>query len=209
MLSNILQIQIESGAKERVGKSVNNFKNALPDKDSDLVDNIFKDPYLFDFLGTDIPRREIEMEKKLTEHIQEFLLELGQGFSFVGRQVHLELGGDDFYIDMLFYHLKLRCYVVVELKVCEFDPGFVSKLNMYVNAVNKILNHPDDKPAIGLLLVKGKNDTVVKYSLSGFTNPIGVSDWQGKLNDHMPEELKSSLPSIEEIEANLKNDDEL
>ena len=106
---------------------------------------------------------------------------------------------------MLFYHLKLRCYVVVELKVCEFDPGFVGKLNMYVNAVNKILNHPDDKPAIGLLLVKGKNDTVVKYSLSGFTNPIGIADWREKLNGSLPDELKSSLPSIEEIEANLND----
>ena len=203
--SNVLQLQIDNRAKDRIGKSVNNFEVALPSKDSDLVNHIFKDPYLFDFLGTDIPRREVEVERKLTEHIQEFLLELGQGFAFVGRQVHLELGNDDFFIDMLFYHLKLRCYVVVELKVCEFDPGFVGKLNMYVNAVNKILNHPDDKPAIGLLLVKGKNDTVVKYSLSGFTNPIGIADWREKLNGSLPDELKSSLPSIEEIEANLND----
>ncbi|PJJ41708.1 PDDEXK nuclease domain-containing protein [Hallerella succinigenes] len=207
--SNILQLQIESKAKERMGKALSNFKLTLPDKESDLVNNIFKDPYLFDFLGTDVPRREVEVEKKLTEHIQEFLLELGQGFAFVGRQVHLELGGDDFYIDMLFYHLKLRCYVIVELKVCEFDPGFVSKLNMYVNAVNRILNHPDDKPAIGLLLVKGKNETVVKYSLDGLTNPIGVADWQDKLNGSLPAELKSSLPSIEEIEASLKDGEAL
>lgn len=201
--STILSLQIEGKAKERMGKSINNFEVSLPDKDSDLVNHIFKDPYLFDFLGTDLPRREIEVEKKLTEHIQEFLLELGQGFAFVGRQVHLEVGEDDFYIDMLFYHLKLRCYVVVELKVCEFDPGFVSKLNMYINAVNKILNHPDDKPAIGLLLVKGKNDTVVKYSLSGFTNPIGIADWENKINESIPEELKPSLPTIEEIEREL------
>ena len=205
--SNILQLQIESRAKERSGKSVNNFELAMPDKDSDMVNHIFKDPYLFDFLGTADLRRERDVERMLTQHIQEFLLELGQGFAFVGRQVHLELGGDDFYIDMLFYHLKLRCYVVVELKVCEFDPGFVSKLNMYVNAVNKILNHPDDKPAIGLLLVKGKNDTVVKYALGGFTNPIGVADWQEKLNDTLPDNLKPSLPSIEEIEANLTSID--
>jgi predicted nuclease of restriction endonuclease-like (RecB) superfamily len=201
--SSILTLQIEGKAKERMGKSINNFEVSLPDKDSDLVNHIFKDPYLFDFLGTDLPRREIEVEKKLTEHIQEFLLELGQGFAFVGRQVHLEVGDDDFYIDMLFYHLKLRCYVVVELKVCEFDPGFISKLNMYINAVNKILNHPDDKPAIGLLLVKGKNDTVVKYSLSGFTNPIGIADWENKINESIPEELKPSLPTIEEIEREL------
>ena len=161
----ILDMQIESRLMERSGKSVNNFPAALPPTDSDMVNQVFKDPYLFDFLGTDMPRREVEVERQLTEHIQSFLLELGQGFAFVGRQVHLEVGGDDFYIDLLFYHLKLRCYVVIELKACDFEPGFISQLNMYQNVVNDILRHPDDKPTIGLLLVKGKNETVVKYSL--------------------------------------------
>lgn len=199
----ILELQIQSKLMERTGKTVNNFPVALPPLDSDMANQIFKDPYLFDFLGTDMPRREVEIEQKLTEHIQSFLLELGQGFAFVGRQVHLEVGGQDFYLDLLFYHLKLRCYVVIELKACDFEPGFISQLNMYQNIVNDILCHPDDKPTIGLLLVKGKNKTVVEYSLSGYQNPIGVADWRNQLTQSLPEELQSSLPSIEEIEREL------
>ena len=144
--SNVLELQIQNGLIEKVGKSVNNFQAALPPVDSDMVYQVFKDPYLFDSLGTDIPRREVEIERQLTEHIQSFLLELGQGFVFVGRQVHFEVGGEDFYIDLLFYHLKRRCYVVIELKACDFDPSFISQLNMYQNVVNDILRHPDDKP---------------------------------------------------------------
>lgn len=202
--STILELQIQSGLMERCGKSINNFPAVLPSNESDLVNQIFKDPYLFDFLGTDMPRREVEIERQLTEHIQNFLLELGQGFAFVGRQVHLEVGGQDFYLDLLFYHLKLRCYVVIELKACDFEPGFVSQLNMYQNVVNDILRHPDDKPTIGLLLVKGKNKTVVEYSLTGYQNPIGVAEWENRIQKSLPEDLKSSLPSIEEIENELK-----
>lgn len=202
--SNILDLQIQGKLLDRVGKSVNNFEVALPPVDSDMANHIFKDPYLFDFLGTDIPRREVEIEQQLTDHIQKFLLELGQGFAFVGRQVHLEVGGQDFYIDLLFYHLKLRCYVVIELKACDFEPGFVSQLNMYQNVVNDILRHPDDKPTIGLLLVKGKNKTVVEYSLAGYQNPIGVADWQEKLTKILPENLQSSLPTIEQIEKEME-----
>ncbi|MFR3591858.1 MAG: PDDEXK nuclease domain-containing protein [Eisenbergiella massiliensis] len=202
--SNMLELQIQSGLMERSGRSTNNFPVALPPADSDMVNQVFKDPYLFDFLGTDMPRREVEIERQLTEHIQSFLLELGQGFAFVGRQVHLEVGGDDFYIDLLFYHLKLRCYVVIELKACDFEPGFISQLNMYQNVVNDILCHPDDKPTIGLLLVKGKNETVVEYSLAGYQNPIGVAEWKNQIAKALPEELRSSLPSIEEIEKELE-----
>lgn len=200
----ILDLQIESRLMERTGRSVNNFPAALPPADSDMVNQVFKDPYLFDFLGTDMPRREIEIERQLTEHIQSFLLELGQGFAFVGRQVHLEVGGDDFYLDLLFYHLKLRCFVVVELKACDFEPGFISQLNMYQKVVNDILRHPDDKPTIGLLLVKGKNETVVEYSLAGYQNPIGVAEWKNQMAKALPEELRSSLPSIEDIEKELE-----
>ena len=192
----ILELQIQSKLMERTGKTVNNFPVALPPLDSDMANQIFKDPYLFDFLGTDMPRREVEIEQKLTEHIQSFLLELGQGFAFVGRQVHLEVGGQDFYLDLLFYHLKLCCYVVIELKACDFEPGFISQLNMYQNIVNDILCHPDDKPTIGLLLVKGKNKTVVEYSLSGYQNPIGITDWQNQLTQSLPEEFQSSLPFL-------------
>lgn len=202
--SNVLSMQIESGLINRSGKAISNFEIALPPADSDLVNQVFKDPYLFDFLGTDIPRREIEIEKKLTEHIQSFLLELGQGFAFVGRQVHLELGGQDFYIDMLFYHLRLRCYVVVELKAGEFEPEFVSKINIYRNVVDDVLRHPEDRPTIGLLLVKGKNKTVVEYSLAGYNNPIGVADWENQLIKSLPDDLKSCLPTIEEIEKELE-----
>lgn len=169
-----------------------------------MVNQIFKDPYLFDFLGTDMPRREVEIERQLTEHIQNFLPELGQGFTFVGRQVHLEIGGDDFYIDLLFYHLNLRCYVVIELKAGDFEPGFVSQLNMYQNAVNDLLRHPDDSPTIGLLLVKGKNKTVVEYSPAGYQNPTGVAEWKNQMVKSLPDELKASLPSIEEIEKELE-----
>lgn len=200
----ILELQIQSGLMERTGKTVNNFPAALPPFDSDMANQIFKDPYLFDFLGIGMPRREVEIEQKLTEHIQKFLLELGQGFAFVGRQVHLEIGGQDFYIDILFYHLELRCYVVIELKAYDFEPGFISQLNMYQNAVNDILRHQDDKPAIGLLLVKGKNETVVECSLAGYQNPIGVAEWKNQITQSLPEELQSSLPSIEEIEKELE-----
>ena len=201
---DVLALQIEIRLIERSGKSVNNFPIAFPPADSDMADQIFKDPYLFDFLGTDVPRREIEIERKLTEHIQQFLSELGQGFAFVGRQVHLEVGGQDFYLDLLFYHLKLRCYVVIELKACDFEPGFISQLNMYQNVVNDVLRHPDDKPTIGLLLVKGKNKTVVEYSLAGYQNPIGVAQWQEQITKQLPENLRSSLPTIEEIEKEME-----
>ncbi|MBK6607331.1 MAG: DUF1016 family protein [Leptospiraceae bacterium] len=203
---DMLAFQIESELHKRQGSTVNNFKTAMPPLESDFTSQLFKDPYVFDFLGTDDLRLEAELEQKLISHIQKFLLELGQGFSFVGRQVHLELGDQDFYIDLLFYHLKLRCFVVVELKAGEFNPGYVSKLNMYLNVVNETMLHPDDKPSIGLLLVKSKNKLVVEYSLSGYTNPIGVANWESKLKKSLPENLKSSLPSIEEIEKELENE---
>ncbi len=202
--SSVLELQIQGRLIDRSGKAVNNFAVALPPSESDLATHIFKDPYLFDFFGTDAARREIEFERQLTELIHMFLRELGQGFAFVGRQVHLEVGGDDFYIDLLFYHLKLRCYVVVELKACDFEPGFISQLNMYQNAVNDLLRHPDDAPTIGLLLVKGKNKTVVEYSLAGYHNPIGVAEWKNEITKSLPSNLQSSLPSIEDIEKEMK-----
>ena len=203
-----LDLMINSRLIERQGQAVNNFGLTLPPPDSDMARELFKDPYIFDYIGTDALRREIDIERSLTKHIEKFLLELGQGFAFVGRQVHLELGGQDFYIDILFYHLKLRCYVVIELKACEFEASFIGQLNLYQNVVNDVLRHPDDKPTIGLLLVKGKNKTVVEYSLTGFINPIGVADWQERLTKELPEDLKSSLPTIEEIERELEMEPE-
>ena len=198
---DVLSFQIETQLHKRLGKATNNFELALPPADSDMASQIFKDPYVFDFLGTAEPRREAELEQKLIEHLEKFLLELGQGFAFVGRQVHMEVGDDDFYIDLLFYHLKLRCYVVVELKAGKFQAGHVSQLNMYMNIVDDLMRHPDDKPTIGLLLVKEKNKTLAKYALAGYTKPIGVAEWERQITESLPENLKSSLPTIEEIEA--------
>jgi len=158
-------------------------------------------------LGTAEPRREAELEQKLIEHLEKFLLELGQGFAFVGRQVHMEVGHDDFYIDLLFYHLKLRCYVVVELKAGKFQAGHVSQLNMYMNIVDDLMRHPDDKPTIGLLLVKEKNKTLAKYALAGYTKPIGVAEWEKHITESIPENLKSSLPTIEEIESEFSEEE--
>lgn len=200
---SILGIQIEAQAHLRAGKAQNNFPATLPPLDSDHATQIFKDPYLFDFLGTDAPRRERELENGLMEHVQKFLLELGQGFAFVGRQVHLELGDQDYYLDLLFYHLKLRRYVVLELKARAFEPGDGGQLGMYMHAVDNLLCHPDDKPTIGLLLVREKNRVLVEYALGDTKRPITVAEWETKLTQSLPDNLKDSLPSIEEIEALL------
>ena len=202
---NILAIQIENRLHERQGKAPNNFKNLLPPEDSDMAAQIFKDPYLFDFLGTADPRKEREVEQALIDHVQNFLLEMGTGFAFVGRQVLLEVGDSDFYLDLLFYHLKLRCFVVVELKAVPFEPAFVGQLNMYLSAVDDLLRHPNDNRTIGLLLCRSKNRLVAEYSLRGFNSPMGVADWETELTEKLPEELMGSLPSIEEIEAELKD----
>ncbi len=200
---NILVLQIEGQFHKRQGKTVNNFAATLPPADSDMAAQIFKDPYLFDFLGTADPRREREVEQGLVDHIQKFLLELGQGFAFVGRQVHLEFSSKDYYIDLLFYHLELRCYIAVELKAVAFDPAFVGKFNMYLSAVDDLLKHPDDKPTIGLLLCKGKDRLIAEYALRDFRKPIGVADWETKIVTRLPKELQGSLPTIKEIEAEL------
>ena len=203
---DILSLQIQGQAHRRHGKAQNNFPATLPPVDSDMAVQVFKDPYLFDFLGTAAPRREAELERGLMAHIQKFLLELGQGFAFVGRQVHLEIGDDDFYLDLLFYHLKLRCYVVIELKARKFEPGDGAQLGMYMTAVDRLLAHPDDKPTLGLLLVREKNRVLVEYALGGSTQPISVAEWETQLTRALPSELKGSLPTIEEIEAELSGD---
>lgn len=200
---SIMDMQVASQAHARQGKAVHNFAVALPPADSDMAAQVFKDPYLFDFIGTADPRREREVEQALVEHVQKFLLELGAGFAFVGRQVHLEFSSADYYLDLLFYHLKLRCYVVVELKAVPFAPEFVGKLNLYMSAVDDLLRHADDKPTIGLLLCKGKDRIVAEYALRGFNRPIGVADWKKQLAETLPTELKGSLPTVEEIEAEL------
>ena len=200
---NILAFQIAGRLHARHGKALNNFKRTLPPADSDFAAQVFKDPYLFDFLGTADPRQEHEVEASLVAHVERFLLELGSGFAFVGRQVPLEVGGDDFKLDLLFYHFKLRRFVVVELKAVKFDPGMVGQLHMYLSAVDDMLKQPDDQPTIGLLLCRGKNELVVEYALRDQRRPMGVADWETQLVEKLPESLKGSLPSIEEIEAAL------
>ena len=190
---NMLVFQIESQLHLRQGLSQHNFPSTMPPADSDLTAEVFKDPYLFNFLGTDAPRREAELEQKLIDHIQQFLLELGQGFAFVGRQVELKVGEGEFRIDLLFYHLKLRCFVVVELKTGRFEPEFVGKLNMYLNAVDNLIAHPDDNPPIGLLLVKEKDQLVAEYELGGTRKPMGVAQWERQITKSLPEEWKSSF----------------
>ena len=203
---NILKMQIDACAYLRYGKALNNFPMTLPSTESDMAVQVFKDPYLFDFLGTDAPRREAELERSLMEHMQKFLLELGQGFAFVGEQVHLEIGNQDFYLDLLFYHLKLRCYVVLEIKARKFEVGDVAQLGMYMTAVDKLLKHPDDKPTLGLLLVRGKNEILVEYALQGTSKPISVAEWETQLTKSLPDNLRDSLPTIAELEAELKKE---
>jgi len=188
--------------------ALTNFPATLPPADSDMAAQVFKDPYLFDFLGTADPRREREVEKALVDHIQRFLLELGTGFAFVGRQVPLEVGNQDFCLDLLFYHLKLRAYVVIELKAVPFDPAFVGQLNLYLSAVDDLLRHPDDKPTIGLLLCRSKNRFVVEYALRDVQKPMSVADWETRIVGRLPDELKGVLPTVEEIEAELEKRDE-
>ncbi len=199
----ILCLQIEGRLHHREGRAQSNFDLTLPPADSDLATQIFKDPYLFDFVGTDDPRREREIEQMLVDHIQRFLLELGAGFAFVGRQVHLEVGSQDFYIDLLFYHLKLRRYVVVELKNRAFQAGDAGQMNLYLSAADDLLKHPDDQPTIGLLLCKGQDKMVVEYALRGLDKPIGVAGWATQLLNRLPAELQSSLPTVKQIEAEL------
>lgn len=175
---NVLVHQIESGLLERTGQAVNNFSQTLPEIQSDLATQTFKDPYIFDFLSLGEVYYERELETVLTQHIMAFLLELGTGFAFVGKQRHIEVGGDDFYIDLLFYHLQLRCYVVIELKTGDFKPEHIGQLNLYVTAVDRQLKTEHDTPTIGLLLCKSRNEVVVEYALNQNPQPIGVAVYQ-------------------------------
>ena len=203
---SILEIQIQHQLHLRAGKAQNNFALTMPPADSDMAAQLFKDPYLFDFLGTADPRREAEVERALVDHIQKFLLELGTGFAFVGRQVRLEVGAEDYPLDLLFYHLKLRRYVVIELKARAFTPGDVGQINLYRAAVDDLLRHPDDQPTIGLLLCRGKNKLVVEYALSGLDKSIAVADWKTQITESLPAEFRGSLPTVAEIEAELANE---
>lgn len=198
---NVLVHHIELQTVERRGKALTNFEERLPQTGSDLAREALKDPYRLDFLGVGAEASEREIETALVKHITQFLLELGAGFAYVGRQVLLNVGGDEFFIDLLFYHLKLRCYVVVELKAGKFKPEHAGQLGFYLTAVDEQVKAPEDGPTIGLLLCKSKNKVVAEYSLRDSNKPMGVSEYQ--LVESLPKELETSLPSIEQIEREL------
>ena len=203
----VLELNLENYTLERQGRLPANFEKMMPDAKSDMTRQMFKDPYLLDFTGADSQSREKDIEDALTTHITKFLLELGQGFSFVGRQVHLEMDGHDYYIDMLFYHLQLRRFVVIELKAVPFTPEMMGQLSFYQTVVDKTMKHETDEATIGLLLVKSKSETIVRYSLEGFNKPIGVASWETEINADIADKWKSSLPTIEEIENELKSEE--
>jgi predicted nuclease of restriction endonuclease-like (RecB) superfamily len=198
---NVLVMQIESRLRERSGIAVTNFEARLPKPLSDLARESLKDPYRFDFLGLTGEAQERDVEQSLVKHVTEFLLELGAGFAFVGRQVLLDVGGDEFFIDLLFYHLKLRCYVVIEFKGGKFKPEHLGQLGFYLTAVDRQIKSEQDNPTIGLLLCKSKNKVVAEYALGDKTQPMGIAEY--KLLESLPAELQTSLPSIEQIESEL------
>lgn len=202
----ILTLQIESRLYEREGKALTNFEHHLPKPQSDLAGQLLKDPYNFEFLTLTKDFQEAELEQGLVDHITQFLIELGNGFAYVGKQVKLTVGDEDFYLDLLFYHLKLRCYVVVELKAVAFMPEFAGKLNFYLAAVDGELKQEQDNPTIGILLCKSKNKTIVEYALKNMNTPMGISEYQ--ITQALPENFKSVLPSVEEIEAEFGGSDE-
>ncbi|MDS4040945.1 MAG: PDDEXK nuclease domain-containing protein [Candidatus Competibacter sp.] len=204
----VLTVQIETDLYRRQGQAVTNFASTLPPPQSDLAQQALKDPYLFDFLTLHDDAIERDLETGLVDHIQKFLVELGAGFAFVGRQVHLTVGDDDFYLDLLFYHLKLRCFVVVDLKMKKFTPADAGQMNFYLSAVDSLMKHPTDAPTIGLILCKTRNRITAEYALRDIHKPIGVAEWQTQLVQSLPEPLKGSLPSIEEIEAELGREEQ-
>jgi len=203
---SVLTHHIESDLFKREGKAITNFKATLPEPQSDLARETLKDPYNFDFLTLTEKHNEKKLEDALINHITHFLLELGAGFSYLGKQHKLEVSGDEFFIDPLFYHVKLHCYVVVEPKAVKFKPEFAGKLNLYVSAVDGILKSEHDNTTIGILICKSKNDMVVEYALKDVHKPIGASEYL--ITKNLPDEFRSSLPSIEEIKAELSGREE-
>ena len=189
------------GLYQRQGKAITNFSERLPSPHSDFAQEALKDPYIFDFLSLGKDTHERAIENALVAHMEKFLIELGAGFAFVGRQYHLDVGDQDFYIDLLFYHLKLRCFVVVELKAGDFKPKYAGKMNFYLSAIDDLVKHPTDNPSIGLILCRSKNEVLAEYTLRDMTKAIGLAEY--RLNEALPENLKTSLPTIEELEAEL------
>lgn len=198
---NILSIKIETNFFKRKGNAVTNFQDKLPKPQYDLAVATLKNPYLFDFLSLGENAHEREVEKELVAHIEKFLLELGEGFAFLGRQYHIQIEDQDFYIDLLFYHIKLRAFVVIELKSGKFKPEYVGKMNFYLSAVDDLFRQPGDNLSIGLILCRSKVGVVAEYALRDMTKPIGLAEY--RLTENLPENLKTALPTIEELEAEL------
>jgi predicted nuclease of restriction endonuclease-like (RecB) superfamily len=203
---SLLTIWIENDLYLREGKAITNFKTTLPAPQSDLAQQTLKDPYVFDFLTLHREHLEKDLENGLVNHIQKFLIELGQGFAFMGHQYPFTVEGEQFYIDLLFYHVKLRCFVVVELKAKAFKPEDVGQLNFYLSAVDDMIKHPTDNPTIGILLCKDRKKVIAEYAFRGIDRPMGVVEYETMLTKAIPEELKSSLPTVKEIEAELSGD---
>lgn len=203
---DVLTQKIKSDLYSRTGRAVSNFEQTLPAARSELVEQTLKDPYVFDFFSMTAPYNERDIERQLVKHITKFLLELGKGFAFVGQQHTIEVDGTDYFIDLLFYHTVLKCYVVVELKNTKFVPEYAGKLNFYLSAVDSLVKLPDDNPTIGLLLCRDKSNVEVEFALRDMNKPMGVSEYN--LTEVLPDELKGSLPTVEEIEADLKRLDE-
>lgn len=200
---NTLSIWVDSDLYRRQGKAITNFSNTLPTPQSDLASQTLKDPYLFNFLSLTENYEERELEKGLTDHIQKFLVELGKGFAFVGKQYELKIENTIYYLDLLFYHLELNCFCVIELKGAAFKPEYAGKINFYLSAVDDLIKRPHDNPSIGILLCKDKNKTEVEYALRDIKKPIGVASYETEIVKSLPENLKSSLPTVEEIEAEI------
>jgi predicted nuclease of restriction endonuclease-like (RecB) superfamily len=199
---NVLVHQIEGGLFRRRGKASTNFLRTLPAPQSELALQVVKDPYNFEFLTLAEQVRERDLERALINHLRDFLLELGVGFAFVGSQHPLEVGGQEFRIDLLFYHLRLRCFVLLDLKMTQFQPEYSGKMNFYLSAVDDLLRHPDDQPSIGIILCRTKNETVAEYALRDLRNPVGVSEY--RLTVALPNELQASLPTVDELKAKLR-----
>ena len=200
----VLVHQIESGLFLRQGKALTNFTRTLPSPQSELAKQIVKDPYNFDFLTIAGEARERQLEQALIVHIRDFLLELGIGFAFVGSQYPIQVGGEEFRIDLLFYHLRLRCFVVLDLKIGQFRPEYTGKMNFYLSAIDDLLRHPDDQSSIGIILCKSKNKVVAEYALRDLRKPVGISEY--RLTHALPKRLRGSLPAIEQLEAELNDE---
>lgn len=196
----VLIHQIESKAHKRHGKAINNFKKRLSKSQSELATETLKDPYCFNFLSLGKNAKERDLENALVEQIRNFLTELGVGFAFVGSQYHLEVASEDFYVDLLFYHIKLRCFIVIDLKMGEFKPEYAGKMNFYLTAVDKKLKHKTDKPSIGIILCKQNNKLIAEYALQDIRKPMGVSSYHIKLLEELPKNLEGKLPSMRDLE---------